>query len=110
MSYLFPDFSLAFFREISEQASRQLVTKEQRKFCKHAKRRNRRYYNMSKNETPQRENEMNTPTSEGFTLSQIASLRTEIKKKNTANTRVIVSCSKTKQKKIGMMKSIARLA
>ena len=109
MSYLFPDFSLAFFREISEQASRQLVTKEQRKFCKHAKRRNWRYYNMSKNETPQRENEMNTPTSEGFTLSQIASLRTEIKK-NTANTRVIVSCSKTKQKKIGMMKSIARLA
>ena len=81
MSYLFPDFSLAFFREISEQASRQLVTKEQRKFCKHAKRRNWRYYNMSKNETPQRENEMNTPTSEGFTLSQIASLRTEIKKK-----------------------------
>ena len=77
MSYLFPDFSLAFFREISEQASRQLVTKEQRKFCKHAKRRNWRYYNMSKNETPQRENE----TSEGFTLSQIASLRTEIKKK-----------------------------
>ena len=110
MSYLFPDFSLAFFREISEQASRQLVTKEQRKFCKHAKRRNWRYYNMSKNETPQRENEMNTPTSEGFTLSQIASLPTEIKKKNTANTRVIVSCSKTKQKKIGMMKSIARLA
>ena len=81
MSYLFPDFSLAFFREISEQASRQLVTKEQRKFCKHAKRRNWRYYNMSKNETPQRENEMNTPTSEGFTLSQIASLRTEIKEK-----------------------------
>ena len=55
MSYLFPDFSLAFFREISEQASRQLATKEQRKFCKHAKRRNWRYYNMSKNETPQRE-------------------------------------------------------
>ena len=77
----FPGLLSSFFREISEQTSRQLATKEQRKFCKHAKRRNWRYYNVSKDENPQRENEMNTPTSESFTLSQIESLRTEIKKK-----------------------------
>ena len=66
MSDHFPDFFLAFFREISELASRQIATEEPKKVCKHAKRYNWRNSNVSKDENPQRENEMDTPSFEGF--------------------------------------------
>ena len=36
------------------------------KFCKNAKRRNWRYYNVSKDENPQGENEMDSPSLEGL--------------------------------------------
>ena len=56
MSNHFPDFSLAFFSfiesEISEQASRQVATETKTKVYKHAKRRNLRYYIMSRDENP----------------------------------------------------------
>ena len=38
----------------------------QTKVYKHAKRRNWRYYNVSRDENPQRENEMGSPSFEGF--------------------------------------------
>ena len=34
--------------------------------CKHAKRHNLRYYNLSRDENPHNENEMDSPTFEGF--------------------------------------------
>ena len=40
--------------------------KNQSKVCIHAKRRNLRYYNVSRDESPQRENEMDSPSFEGF--------------------------------------------
>ena len=60
---------LLFFvnlKEISEQASRQVATEEPKKVCKHAKRRNLRYFNLSRDENPQRENEMDNQSFEGF--------------------------------------------
>ena len=69
MSDLFRDFSRVFFSvtesEISEQTSRQIVTEEPN-FCKHAWRRNWRYYNLNRDENPLWENEMDSPSSEGF--------------------------------------------
>ena len=54
--------------EISEQASRQIVREEPNKglFCKHVKRRNWRYCNVSTDENPQRENDMDTPSFEAL--------------------------------------------
>ena len=68
-------------------------------------------HSISRNENPQGENEVDSSSFEDF-HTQIASLLTVLKKSNTANTRVVyvVSCSKTKQNKTGMMKNIARLA
>ena len=66
---LFRDFSLLFFvnlKEISEQASRQVATEELKKVCKHVKRRNLRYFYLSRDENPQRENEMDSQSFEGF--------------------------------------------
>ena len=51
--------------EICKQASRQVAT-EQPKVYEHAKRRNWRYYNVSRDENPQRENEMDSPSFESF--------------------------------------------
>ena len=53
-------------KEISEQASRQVATEEPKKVCKHAKRRNLRYFNLSRDENPQRENEMDSQSFDGF--------------------------------------------
>ena len=53
--------------EISEQASRQVATAEEpKKGCKHARRRNLHSYNVSRDENPQRGNEMDSPSFEGF--------------------------------------------
>ena len=43
-----------------------LQKKGHTKVCKHAKRRNLRYYNVSRDKNPQRENEMDSPSYEGF--------------------------------------------
>ena len=43
-----------------------LQKKSQTKVCKHAKRRNLRYYNVSRDKNPQRENEIDSPSYEGF--------------------------------------------
>ena len=40
--------------------------KNQTKVSKHAKYRNLRYYNVSRDENPQRVNEMDSPSFEGF--------------------------------------------
>ena len=53
-------------KEISEQASRQVATEEPKKVYKHAKRRNLRYFKLSRDENPQRENEMDGQSFEGF--------------------------------------------
>ena len=57
MFNLFRDFFLAFFpiieSEILEQASRQVETEEPNKGCKHTRRRNLRYWNVSRYENPQ---------------------------------------------------------
>ena len=50
-------FSL-FKSDFSEQARRQIATEEPKKVCKHAERRNLCYLNVSRDENPQRENEM----------------------------------------------------
>ena len=42
-----------------------LQKKSQSKVCEHAKRRNLRYYNVSRDKNPQRENEMDSPSYEG---------------------------------------------
>ena len=70
MSDFLRDFSLFFFFlieiEISEQASRQITTEEPKKVCKHTRRLNWRYYKVSRDENPQRVNEMDGPSFEGF--------------------------------------------
>ena len=70
MSDFLRDFSLVFFSlieiEISEQASRQITTEEPKKVCKHTRRLNWRYYKVSRDENPQRVNEMDGPSFEGF--------------------------------------------
>ena len=66
---------------------------------------------MSKDENPQRENEMDSPSFEAFHVQLYCQL--EYGNKNqTAHTRIvyIFSCSKTKQNKAGIMKNIAKLA
>ena len=50
--------------------------------CKHVKRTDWCYYNVSGDENPQTQNEMDSPSIEGFTLCWIVSLRTVIKIKH----------------------------
>ena len=64
-SDLFRDFSL-IEGKISEQASRQVATEEPTKVCKHARHRNLLCYNVSRDENPQRESKMYSPSFEGF--------------------------------------------
>ena len=66
---------------------------------------------MGRYENPQRKNKIDIPSFKDF-HAQIASLRTIIKIKNTANTRIIyeVQSSKTKQNKTEIMKNITKLA
>ena len=69
MSDLFRNFSLAVFRSFkvyrtSEPASSNGRAKQ--RFCKHAKRRNLRYFKVSRDENHPRENVMNSPSFEGF--------------------------------------------
>ena len=52
-------------RKISEQASPQVATEKPR-VCKHAGRRNLRHCDVSRDENPPRENEIDSPSSEGF--------------------------------------------
>ena len=53
--------------EISEQASRQVATEEpKKKFCKHTRRRKLRYQNVNRDENPQRENKIESPSFKGF--------------------------------------------
>ena len=63
---------------------------------------------MSIDENPQRENEMDSPSFEAFHVQLYCQL-VYGNKNQTAYTR-IVSCSKTKQNKAGIMKNIAKLA
>ena len=67
----FPGLLSGFFSliesEISEQASRQVATEEPNKgFFYKARRRNVRYYNLSRNENAPGENEMDSPSFRGF--------------------------------------------
>ena len=70
MSDFLREFSLFFFSliesEISEQASLQITKEEPKKVCRHARRLNWRYYKVSRDENPQRVNEMDGPSFEGF--------------------------------------------
>ena len=67
---LFQDFSLFFFLKLKVKFRNKRVGKwkqrNQIKVCKHARRRNRRYYKVSWDENPQRENEMDSPSLKGF--------------------------------------------
>ena len=70
MSDFLREFSLFLFSliesEISEQASLQITKEEPKKVCRHARRLNWRYYKVSWDENPQRVNEMDGPSFEGF--------------------------------------------
>ena len=67
---LFRDFLLAFFRYLKGKFRNKRAGKQQqkneRKICKHAKCRNLRYYNVSRDENPHRDNELDYPSVDGF--------------------------------------------
>ena len=69
MSTLFQDFSLAVFRYLKVKFRNKRADKQQQKnrtkVCKHTRRRNLRYYNVSR-ESPQGVNEMDSPSFERF--------------------------------------------
>ena len=50
----------------SRKASRRVATEEPKKALKHARRPSLRYCNVLREENPQRENEMDNPSLEGF--------------------------------------------
>ena len=66
MSALFQDFSLAVFRYLKVKFRNKRADKQQQKnrtkVCKHTRRRNLRYYNVSRDESPQGVNEMDSPS------------------------------------------------
>ena len=60
-------------------------------------RRNWRYYNVSRDENPQRENEMDSPSFEGFHSQLDCKLTNGKKKSNTANTGIVYKVRIQKQ-------------
>ena len=70
MSDLFRDFSLAIIRSLKVKFRKERAGKYQQKnqtrVCEHSKSRNLRYYRVSRDKIPQRENEMDSPSFEGF--------------------------------------------
>ena len=62
----FPDFSLLSFLNWKWNAGTRELVQNQTKVCKQAKRRNLRYYNINRDEIPQRGNEMDCPSFDGF--------------------------------------------
>lgn len=62
----FPDFSLLSFLNWKWNAGTRDLVQNQTRVCKQAKRRNLRYYNINRDEIPQRGNEMDCPSFDGF--------------------------------------------
>ena len=83
---LFPDFSLAFFRllkvKFRSKRDGKSQQKNQTKICKHTKRHNFLCYDKSKDENPQRENEMDSSSFECLHAQLDCKLRTVIKIKH----------------------------
>ena len=106
------------------QSSPQVATEKPR-VCKHAGRRNLRHCDVSRDENPPRENEIDSPSSEGFHaqldckltydnknqthLTLVKYIQFRVKKQNKTKEQKQKKQTK-KQNKTGMMKNIGKLA